>query len=264
MKSNYHEKRESRIDSFRRLASSNEALSVSLWKKSDQIASVIPFGQPILVGHHSEKGDRNYRNKIHNTMGQSVEASKKADYYAERAAAAESNTAISSDNPQALELLTDKLQKLQELQELYKAINAIIRKKKMAEVEKVEALVNLGMKEETAIKLMAGDNYGRCGIPSYKLTNNNGNMARIKERITFLQRVANIPSSEEEINGVKMVVSQDDNRIQLFFPGKPSEQIRSELKSMGFHWAPSVGAWMQMISSYRINQTKKFLDTVQL
>lgn len=28
-----------------------------------------PFGQPILVGHHSENRDRNFRDRIHNTFG---------------------------------------------------------------------------------------------------------------------------------------------------------------------------------------------------
>ena len=29
----------------------------------DKALSVIPFGQPILIGHHSEKRDRNYRRR---------------------------------------------------------------------------------------------------------------------------------------------------------------------------------------------------------
>jgi Domain of unknown function (DUF3560) len=29
------------------------------------MASVIPFGQPILVGHYSEKSDRRHRSRIH-------------------------------------------------------------------------------------------------------------------------------------------------------------------------------------------------------
>jgi hypothetical protein len=45
----------------------------------------IPLGQPILVGHHSEKRDRNFRAKIHSTMGQAVQEQKKADYYEQKA-----------------------------------------------------------------------------------------------------------------------------------------------------------------------------------
>ena len=38
------------------------------------MASIIPFGQPILVGHHSEKRDRNYRGRIHKKFERSFEA----------------------------------------------------------------------------------------------------------------------------------------------------------------------------------------------
>jgi len=32
--------------------------------QASQMASVIPMGQPILVGHHSERSDRRYRERI--------------------------------------------------------------------------------------------------------------------------------------------------------------------------------------------------------
>ena len=48
------------------------------------MASAIPFGQPILVGHHSEGRDRRYRDRIHNTFGKAFATMDKADYYEER------------------------------------------------------------------------------------------------------------------------------------------------------------------------------------
>ena len=63
MKSNYEERKQNRLEAYQNLAAKNESLSTSLWKQSDKMASVIPMGQPILVGHHSEKRDRNYRER---------------------------------------------------------------------------------------------------------------------------------------------------------------------------------------------------------
>lgn len=58
-----------------------EERSEQLFEKAHDMASIIPFGQPILVGHHSEKRDRNYRNRIHNTMRKAFEEEGKAKYY---------------------------------------------------------------------------------------------------------------------------------------------------------------------------------------
>ena len=37
-------------------------------------------------------------------------------------------------------------------------------------------------------------------------------------------------------------MNREDNRLQVFFDGKPDADTRAELKSNGFRWAPSVGA----------------------
>ena len=43
------------------------------------LADSIPFGQPILVGHHSEKGARRDQECIHSSMSKGVEDGKMAD-----------------------------------------------------------------------------------------------------------------------------------------------------------------------------------------
>ncbi len=58
-------------------------------RKVDQIASYIPIGQPILVGHHSERHHRRDIEKIDRGMQKAVEESKKAEYYHEKAEASQ-------------------------------------------------------------------------------------------------------------------------------------------------------------------------------
>jgi|GEM_PF-863166 len=58
----------------------------ALYARAKGMADHIPFGQPILVGHHSEKRDRNFRNQIHNTFGKAFSEMDKAKYYTEKAA----------------------------------------------------------------------------------------------------------------------------------------------------------------------------------
>lgn len=76
---------ELRADRSEFKAEKTVAESERLYEKAKEMSSVIPMGQPILVGHHSEKRDRNYREKIHNTYGKSFELQDKAAYYKEKA-----------------------------------------------------------------------------------------------------------------------------------------------------------------------------------
>ena len=44
----------------------------------------------------------------------------------------------------------------------------------------------------------------------------------------------------------------DANRLQVFFDEIPPEDVRSALKSNGFHWARSAGAWQRQLSANAI------------
>lgn len=54
-------------------------------QKAEDSVSGIVFGQPILVGHHSEKHHRRALERSHKAMDKSVELSAQADEYAHRA-----------------------------------------------------------------------------------------------------------------------------------------------------------------------------------
>jgi hypothetical protein len=92
------------------------------------MASAIPFGQPILVGHHSEKWDRNYRRRIHNNYDKGFQELDKADYYRQKAEAVDNNNAISSDDPDAIKKLKAKLEKLEGQRTKIKEINKQARR----------------------------------------------------------------------------------------------------------------------------------------
>jgi hypothetical protein len=261
MKSNYKEKRQAQLEAFQRLADKNADLSKSSYGQAHKLGDMIPMGQPILVGHHSERGHRNHLKKIDNAMRKSVEADKKADYYANKADNIENGTAISSDNPEAIDLLREKLAGLERNQQLMKDCNKIIKSNKLPEAEKITLLMGLGLKESTALEVMQ-PHYGRVGIPGFKLTNNNANIRTVKQRIEHLEKLAAIQTTEKEINGITLKVSAEDNRVQIFFPSIPSEDTRKKLKSAGFHWSPTVGAWMRQISNYAIYQAESILNSL--
>lgn len=258
------EKQAARIERFNNLAAKASNESTRAFETAHKMAEVIPFGQPILVGHHSERGDRAYRGKIASNMDKGVQLNRKAQYYEGRAEAAENNTAIFLEDEDSVELLTAKVEKLATFQENMKAINKIIASKKTNQLQKVEAIQELGISEATALKIFEPNCWGRIGFESYQLTNNNAKLKTAKERLAKAIRLKSTESSEVEINGVKMVSNTTDNRLQLFFDGKPDEETRSKLKHNGFRWTPSVGCWQSYLNRYQVDRAKDILKQFEI
>ena len=154
---------------------------------------------------------------------------------------------ISSDDPQALAKLEAKLEKLEKHQELMKAANAAIRMKDKEKGDK--RLAELGYTPEEIAELRAPDFAGRIGYPAYALQNNNANIRRIRERVEELKkRQTELAPEGWEFDGGQVVVNTDENRLQIIFDGKPDADLRAELKSEGFRWAPSQGAWQRQLT----------------
>jgi len=198
----------------------------------------IPFGQPV----HGVR-DRNYREKAGRQIDSGMRLDREADRFQERAEAAARNTSISSDDPMAIEKLTAKLDKLQRCQERMKEVNKAIRIKDPAKGNAV--LVAMGYSADDIEKIRKPDYAGRVGYPAYMLQNNNAEIRRIKSRIEDLQRKAEQEPEAWTGEGWTAETDPDDNRIRIYFDGKPDEETRAILKGYGFRWSPSAGAWQR-------------------
>lgn len=157
---------------------------------------------------------------------------------------------IKSGDADAIEKLEAKIAKLEKYQTDMKAANAIVRKKKLTDEEKINQLIELlGIENGTAAKLLQPDFCGRVGFPDYALTNNGATIRTSKKRLEGLQRLAEqaatapIEERTVKVNGIEIIDNIEINRVQIIFPGKPDADIRAKLKSNGFKWAPSQGAW---------------------
>ena len=182
----YQGQQEARKDRMLERADKASAESQATYSRAKDMASVIPFGQPILIGHHSEQRDRNYRNKIHKTFRKSSELDGKADHYRQRAERVGS-AGIASNDPEAIKKLTEKLAELERSQEIMKVVNKIIRTDKLTDLEKAAEIVAAGLLSEAqADKILRPDYCGRMDFASYSLSNNNAEIRRTKQRITGL------------------------------------------------------------------------------
>ncbi|MEU7323381.1 ParB/RepB/Spo0J family partition protein [Streptomyces griseoviridis] len=82
------ERAEDRADRFGGRAGRAAASSEARRATARNISRRFEFGQPILVGHHSERGARRDQERIHDNMRKSIEADERAGYWANRAEAA--------------------------------------------------------------------------------------------------------------------------------------------------------------------------------
>lgn len=217
---NYYEQRqEEKRERYAELATKKRAEARRLYEAGTKALKMIPFGQPILVGHHSERADRAYRGRAVGKIDKSFEIANTADYYADKAENYGKN-GISADDPEAVVKLKEKLAKLQEQQETMKRMNAERRKT------------------------------GQERVPAFMLTNNNANMRRIKERIAQLEMQNKTPEAKPVVgNGWTVKEDKDENRIMFTFVAIPDDETRSLLKRWGFKWSPTRGAWVRMLNN---------------
>lgn len=234
---NYEEKQAARKARLEDRADAARSESKTIYTRARTMASAIPFGQPILIGHHSEGRDRNYRNRINNNFGKAFDLTKKAEHFAHKAASV-GKGGISSDDPDALKKLRVELEKLELSQERMKSANKAIRSNKTSE-KQIAALVTLGFTEIQAGELIKKDFAGRIGFASYSLTNNNANISRVKKRIEELERRRERSLVEDVTAGFTYREDAEENRVLFLFVDKPDEATRTLLKSYGFKWSPS-------------------------
>lgn len=77
------------------------------------------------------------------------------------------------------------------------------------------------------------------GFPSYKLSNNNANIRRMKQRVAEINRRNSRTEAAEANGGVTIEGSGEWCRVT--FADKPDYSIIRELKEAGFHWGG--GSW---------------------
>ncbi|MFI5296634.1 MAG: DUF3560 domain-containing protein [Polyangiales bacterium] len=236
-------RRQARIDRFRERAQKRAAQASATRNQVDRIADAIPLGQPILVGHHSEGHARRDAERIRTGMTKSIALQKEAVEVDRRADAAETNRTISSDDPDAIDKLRDKLAKLEANRARMVKVNKAVRAK-----DPNAALVALGLNAAEIREALTPDYMGRTGFPAYVLTNTSAEARRLTKRIADLEARATRPAPAPVVVG-DITIDEDDNRVRIHFPGKPDEAMRTKLKGAGFRWAPSNGAWQRHASA---------------
>lgn len=181
---------------------------------------------------------------------------------------------IQSNDSNAIGKLQRKYDTLKAELENGKAMNAYFRKNK--------TLVGFpGISEEAAkafdAKNASGDYFARQPFMAYRLQNGNAELRRIQGRIDELKSAqsaaeaakANPEAAAAEtaarypkVEGVEVQENAEEMRVQLRFPGKPDDETRTLLKSYGFRWSPTQGAWQRQLNGNGKYAAKKVMETL--
>lgn len=268
--SSYESKQEARRERLEAAADRAERESKAAFKRSNDLTAGIPMGQPILVGHHSESRHRNALDKSWKALGKGVELDKKAGELRARAASVGS-AGISADDPDAASKIRAKIAELEQQRELMKAANKAYRMAKtrgiaglpddelqVKDVEEIRAKVGHGSFNyiKSAIQWKPNYAFEKGPFVGFPLQNLGQNITRYKKRLDALPDLDR-PSYKMQIGPVEIVENPEENRTQVFFPGKPSSDVRTQLKRAGFRWAPSVGAWQRQLSHWATAEAKR-------
>lgn len=196
----------------------------------------IPFGQPILVGHHSEKRHRAALAKHDTNMRKAIDESALSSHHASKADGIERqlDTSIFSDDADAIEQLETRIAEREAERDRWKEYNKTCRK----------GQANLSLLDddqrrniEACIRVQqAGPN---LHAPSYIMSNLGGNIRSDRERIKTIKARAARAQRAEDAGGV-LIVERND-WCTVTFAERPERSILRELKDAGFGWGG--GSW---------------------
>lgn len=219
----YEERQERKKELYQERVEQAEQRSQAHYKRRNDLASAIPMGQPILLGHHSEKRHRKDLDRIDNEMRKSIQESEKADYYRNKVDNIDNSKAISSDDPKAIEKLQARIE----------------------ELEKAKVEVKARPHEW------------------YELPYLNADIRRIKNRIKEIQELEELQFEDITFTGGKAILNREINRLQFIFDTIPDEEIRTLLKGKGFKWSRYNQAWQRLYNKngiYAVRYAVKLIN----
>ena len=165
------------------------------------------------------------------------------------------NNVIASNDPQAVEKLTEKINKCVELQETMKEVNAYYRKNGTC-------VGSLYLTEEQSKRIdnrinAASNSWDNIPFSDYVLKNNYAEIRRLEKRIAEITRNQEVGFSGWEFTGGRAEANTELSRLQLYFDDIPDENKRYCLKTNGFKWAPSQNAWQRLLNDNAIHAASR-------
>lgn len=237
----YEEKQEAKRERLRARAGRKAEQSEALIERAHSELGQVPFGQPILVGHYSERPMRNMYARNHARLDKGFKGMDEARDL-ERRADAVGTGGVSQDDPDAIAKLTAKLERFESEKARWQAI---IKAFRLSEQYRAGALALLNLTRDEQRTLEVCPWYGVRLSPTHA-----ANIRATKKRIAELEAKSQEIGRPDKVESWgKLTENKEINRLQFIFPGKPSDTIISMLKASGFRWSPSEKAWQSFLNN---------------
>ena len=236
------ERMEARLDKRREWADARKREAAGAFQHATDLISGIPPGQPVLLGHHSQRRHQRALERHDGAMRRGAEAvvmARTHAYKAEGLEAALANT-VFSDDPDAVEALEAKIAGLQAQRERMKAINAALRKGKVDSL--VPPLTAAEAADLRSYAMYSHTSKGG-GYPSYALTNLGGRIRQAEARILDVGRRTARAAEASAAGGVLITqVGTGGAYTRVTFDEKPSREVLNALRGADYTW--SSGSWV--------------------
>lgn len=244
------ERLERKVEKRREWAQSAEKRAQQAYNTSQSLVANIPMGQPVLVGHHSERRHRRTLDRSWNALGRSVAETKKAEMHESKADHLETSLGctIFSDDEDSVEALESRIAEREAERERMKKINSLYRKGDAA------GLAEIGVNIETlkAKLAEAGAYWGSAPHLPYELSNLGARITADKKRLVAVKlRRERTTLAMNSDSGV--VLAEFGAYCTVTFANKPDRAILDMLKASGFWWKN--GCWQ--------GQTAKLPESVK-
>lgn len=186
-------------------------------------------------------------------MRKGCEASDRAAELEHRAAAVGTG-GISSDDPEAVEKLTDKVSELEAKRDAMKSANTHYRKN--GNLDGWDGPAELAKHGMETLRISP---YHKVPFPSYALQNIGARIRDAAKRAARLERQqerAGEPTMET-IGSATVTQDAADNRVLLRFPARLSKSDYQQVRTAGFVWSPTRGAFVRKLSATAIHVARE-------
>lgn len=172
--------------------------------------------------------------------------------------------AVRTEDDDALDRLEVRIARREARQAMMAAANRAIRAHaKDGADRQVAELVDLGLPEPIARELLKPDFAGRVGFADFQLRNNSAEIRRLKARLVTVAAAQAAADVTEERERARLEISPSDNRVRLYFPGKPATLTRETLKRYGFRWSPTAGAWQAYCNARAVGAARQIAGEIK-